>query len=194
MAALFATVQRHLDARFEPQTALDFGCGVGRVLVPLASRCREVLGLDVSATMLEEARQSCPRHGVENVRLQRSDAIELESLGSFGLVHSFIVFQHIEPSLGCELFERLIACGAPSGVSVCQFAYAAKDKRPRWRRWLRRHRVRLTGLFVSKMETIPYDLNRLFRLLQERGITRVHVELTDHDHYGAILFFRQPHR
>src|SRR5258708_37829538 len=33
---LFATIQRHIDPQFAPKNILDFGCGVGRLLVPFA--------------------------------------------------------------------------------------------------------------------------------------------------------------
>ncbi len=39
---------------------LDLGCGIGRVAAALAPHCRSVLGLDVSAGMVAEARR---RHG-----------------------------------------------------------------------------------------------------------------------------------
>src|SRR5882762_1792622 len=54
---VFRTIVRHLDPDFAPATALEFGCGVGRVLVPLARRCPSVVGVDVSASMLAEARR-----------------------------------------------------------------------------------------------------------------------------------------
>ena len=38
---------------------LDLGCGIGRVAAALAPRCRAVLGLDVSAGMVAEARRRC---------------------------------------------------------------------------------------------------------------------------------------
>lgn len=38
---------------------LDLGCGIGRVATALSPRCRSVLGLDVSAGMVAEARRRC---------------------------------------------------------------------------------------------------------------------------------------
>lgn len=46
---------------------LDFGCGIGRLAVAMAPRCRSILGLDVSAGMLAEARRRCA--GWPGVRL-----------------------------------------------------------------------------------------------------------------------------
>src|SRR5436190_21944086 len=48
-----------IDPAFTPQRALNFGCGVGRLLIPLAGIAEEVVGLDVSESMLKEARKNC---------------------------------------------------------------------------------------------------------------------------------------
>src|SRR5688500_10455568 len=39
-----------------PRRALDFGCGVGRLTQALAERFDAVVGVDVAASMIEEAR------------------------------------------------------------------------------------------------------------------------------------------
>ena len=33
----FAFIRRHIDAGFAPARSLDFGCGVGRLLIPIAA-------------------------------------------------------------------------------------------------------------------------------------------------------------
>jgi SAM-dependent methyltransferase len=38
----------------DPQTALDLGCGTGRLAIPLAARGYQVLGVDLSHRMLEQ--------------------------------------------------------------------------------------------------------------------------------------------
>ena len=43
-----------------PQSVLDAGCGTGRVAVELARRGLDVTGVDVDASMLEEARSKAP--------------------------------------------------------------------------------------------------------------------------------------
>ena len=44
----------------EPPDVLDLGCGIGRLTAALAPRCRSVVGLDVSAGMVAEARRRHP--------------------------------------------------------------------------------------------------------------------------------------
>lgn len=58
------------------RTALDVGCGPGRLLRPLAARFASVHGVDVSGVMLAVARQRL--RDVENVRLHRGDGMTLQ--------------------------------------------------------------------------------------------------------------------
>ena len=45
---------------FAPATVLDAGCGSGRVAIELAGRGMDVVGVDVDASMLTEARRRAP--------------------------------------------------------------------------------------------------------------------------------------
>src|SRR5580765_8311271 len=49
------TIKKHFDADFSIQRALDFGCGVGRLSIPLSATCTQVVGIDASPSMLQEA-------------------------------------------------------------------------------------------------------------------------------------------
>src|SRR4051812_3426092 len=51
---VFRTIREHCDADFAPQRAFDFGCGVGRLVIPLARRAARVVGADISDAMLAE--------------------------------------------------------------------------------------------------------------------------------------------
>jgi 2-polyprenyl-3-methyl-5-hydroxy-6-metoxy-1,4-benzoquinol methylase len=43
---------------------LEIGCGTGRVTIPLAAAGVDITGLDVSASMLEEAKRKAERQGL----------------------------------------------------------------------------------------------------------------------------------
>ena len=47
-------------ASFAPASVLDAGCGTGRVAIELARRGIEVVGVDLDASMLSEARRRAP--------------------------------------------------------------------------------------------------------------------------------------
>jgi SAM-dependent methyltransferase len=102
-----------LDLR--PQTALDFGCGTGRVLIALARRCEHVVGVDISPAMLAESRRACDERGIGNVTL----ASEVPD-GEFDLVHSVLVLQHVPVRAGYRHVERLVAAVAPDGAIALQ--------------------------------------------------------------------------
>ena len=40
---LFQTIREHVDPDFSPELALDFGCGVGRIAIPLARRVAKII-------------------------------------------------------------------------------------------------------------------------------------------------------
>jgi len=120
-------IHSYVDGRFTPKRVLDFGCGVGRVLIPFAKLSSEAVGLDVSPTMIAEAKANCKEALLKNVRILQSDdeltAVKNEC-GTFDLVHSCLVFQHIPVERGMKIFQKLIDCLAPNGVGVVQFIYA----------------------------------------------------------------------
>src|SRR3954463_1763115 len=71
--AIFETIRHHLDPAFRPASALDFGCGVGRLLIPLAKRCGKAYGVDISAGMLELCAKRLRAESLDNVTLVKSD-------------------------------------------------------------------------------------------------------------------------
>jgi 2-polyprenyl-3-methyl-5-hydroxy-6-metoxy-1,4-benzoquinol methylase len=57
-AADILGIAAHLGRPVAYGTALDFGCGVGRLTIPIADRFETVLGVDVSRAMVERARST----------------------------------------------------------------------------------------------------------------------------------------
>lgn len=99
--------------------AVDFGCGVGRLSIALAERCKEVSGVDVAASMLEEARANNP-HG-DRVRFIHNDASTLPfEDDSVDFVLSLITLQHIPPRLSLRYLLEMIRIVRPGGHLVFQ--------------------------------------------------------------------------
>ena len=100
--------------------ALDFGCGVGRLSQALAPYFARVDGVDVSPAMVGLAR-SCNRHG-ERVAYHANDRPDLSIFpdGTFDLVVSSIVLQHIEPAVATRFLRELCRVLAPGGALVFQ--------------------------------------------------------------------------
>jgi SAM-dependent methyltransferase len=75
---------------------LDVGCGVGRWSRLLAARGATVTGVDISPTMIDEARRRALQEGVaERCRFEVSNVSELKVEGEFDLVLGVTVLQHI---------------------------------------------------------------------------------------------------
>jgi trans-aconitate methyltransferase len=181
-----------------PGRALDFGCGVGRLVLPLAKRVEQVVGVDVSASMIEEARRNCAEAGITNALLCVCDDQLSAVEGEFDLIHSFIVFQHIPVTRGLAIFGRLLDHLAPGGVAAVHFTYANRNAfRHRLVYQLRKsvpglHRMinALRGRPVEPlMQMNCYPLNELFAMLQAHDCHRIGVRFSNHYGIeGAILF------
>jgi len=55
---MLETIRNKIDEKFILKKVLDFGCGVGRVAIPLAESSQHVTAVDVSTSMLKEAELS----------------------------------------------------------------------------------------------------------------------------------------
>ena len=199
IASVFELIRKHLDPNFAPQTALDFGCGLGRLTLPLAKRTQYVTGADVADSMLRQARACLDRLQITNVALCKSDDSLSSVRGPFDLIHSYIVFQHIAPRRGEAIVRRMLELMKHGSIGVLHFLYrlARNPLHTTWRERLFRVKERIWLVYRAllgkpAMQMNEYHLNLLFRILQEAGIRRFHIELSDHGGaYGAVLYFQK---
>jgi SAM-dependent methyltransferase len=70
-----------LELPVQPGTALDFGCGVGRLTQALAERFGHVIGLDVAPSMVELARAHERSGGNVTYRVNRTPHGQVPSRG-----------------------------------------------------------------------------------------------------------------
>jgi 2-polyprenyl-3-methyl-5-hydroxy-6-metoxy-1,4-benzoquinol methylase len=101
-------------------SALDFGCGIGRLSRALASRFDQVHGVDISDPMIDQARRLV---GGEhpNCKFEVSVSERLPSAdGRFDLVLSNIVLQHVPPRLAAGYVREFIRVLHPSGIAIFQ--------------------------------------------------------------------------
>jgi 2-polyprenyl-3-methyl-5-hydroxy-6-metoxy-1,4-benzoquinol methylase len=99
---------------------LDVGCGVGRWSRLLARRGAQVTGIDISPTMIDEARRRAARSGVAGrCRFETQSLAELDAGERFDLVLAVTVLQHIlDPVALGTSFRRMVDHLAPSGRMV----------------------------------------------------------------------------
>jgi len=120
---VYDVLRKHADPAFAPLRVLDFGCGVGRLVVPFASLAQSVEGLDVSPSMLAEAKRNCDARGIVNASLLLSDDDLSAGVGHYDLVHSSIVLQHLQIPRGRMLFERLVQKIRPGGCGAIHVTF-----------------------------------------------------------------------
>ena len=66
-----------IDEIKKPGMAADIACGNGRHLLPLARRCKHVIGLDVSRELLKIVKKKIKEEKIKNITLLHSDAVNL---------------------------------------------------------------------------------------------------------------------
>lgn len=107
-------------------SAMDFGCGVGRLTQPLAREFNEAVGVDIASSMIAIANDlSSDLPNCKFVVNTRDDLSQFPA-ASFDFIYSHIVFQHMEPRYslaymrefgrllrdeGCTAFQVLVPDG-----------------------------------------------------------------------------------
>ena len=111
-------VMRELDERgisVRRNRCLDFGCGIGRLTQALAEYFDICDGVDISPTMIREARANNGHPDQCFFWLNDQADLKIFPDNSFDFIYSNIVLQHIEPDVSeryVREFVRLLADGA----------------------------------------------------------------------------------
>jgi len=132
-----ATGQREVDvalARLDQfggtpvtrETALDFGCGAGRLSQALAKHYEKVIGIDISAPMLATARRLDRTGGrcvfVHNTRPELATIPD----ASVDLVFTSLVLQHVPPDLAETYLREFGRVIRPGGALVALMPAATR--------------------------------------------------------------------
>ncbi len=192
-------IRDHIAAQFQPIRALDFGCGVGRLVIPFGELAKEVVGVDISEAMLNEARQNCAARDVSNVILVKGDDHLSLLSGEFNLINSVIVFQHIPSARGITLIQRLLALLNDQGVIILQFPYRAKSS-TRIANQVFQVIPLLAGFYnllkhrpfaYPIMQANCYDLNSMIHLFQLNGCANCYIESNTDRYFENVTLYAQ---
>ena len=184
------------------EAALDFGCGVGRLTRALGRRFVHAVGVDISAGMVERARAL--NDDVPGCEFRVNDAPDLAvfETGSFDLVYSSIVLQHLPSRADIERYlaeflrvarpDGLVVFGIPKHIPFPwslqprRRVYAALRRLGVSERWM----LRRTPLTPMRMTQVPEVHVRAF--LDRRGARLLHSEPIDEGPVQALRYYVSP--
>lgn len=202
IAKVLELVRTHFDREFRTRKALDFGCGPGRLVVPLTHVSDRVTGADLNPHMIEAARNNSRRLGAYEADFHLAGELEKGLPEKFDFIHSVIVFQHIPVDEGERIFARLLDHLEPGGVGALHFTVSRNA--PLWRKVI--NKMRLFGPLNSCINVMQgkdvnypfaqmnlYDLPRLLQMLHARGIENTFLwNSTDGEYLSSMIPFRSP--
>jgi len=198
-------IESATGATLDGRRALDYGCGVGRLAVPLAQQCEHVYGIDISTATLKAASENAEREGVSNVDWLEPDALAGLS-GKYDFVLTVHVLQHIRARKGEQIFRQLVRGLQVDGVGwigvimrpshpvarVLRYTFRSRsDFRPRRKSGF----YKPFDLQYFYMTRNSCSLNRLGRILAEEGVDNWHVRFNagkiPRAHDAATIVFRK---
>ena len=140
------------------QTALDFGCGVGRLTQALAGYFDRVYGVDLAPSMLELAKKY-NKHGDRcNYVLNETDDLILFMDNTFDFIYTNIVLQHMEPEYSKRYIKEFLRVIAPGGLIIFQLPSEPIDVVP-----APRSRRSLKGTIRRQLPRFLLDFYRTIR-------------------------------
>jgi ubiquinone/menaquinone biosynthesis C-methylase UbiE len=150
-----ATVRRRRLGRGR-SVALDFGCGVGRITQALADHFERVVGVDISDTMISQAR-GLNQHG-DRCQYFSGDLSRFPD-ATFDMVFCLYVIQHIPRSMQSDILREFVRVVKPEGLIVCQIPAPphgiAGLRRKLVPRWLSELKFRLSYRNAPLIEMNP---------------------------------------
>jgi 2-polyprenyl-3-methyl-5-hydroxy-6-metoxy-1,4-benzoquinol methylase len=111
-------------------SALDFGCGAGRLSQALARHFERVTGVDVAESMIDLARSFNKYPGRCEYVLNTVPNLSRFADGSFDFSCSLLVLQHVGPELAEQYVHDLVRVLRPGGFAAFQLPSLRVDAEP----------------------------------------------------------------
>ena len=148
------------------RSALDFGCGIGRLSQALADRFDKVYGIDISPKMIELAGTHNRKGARVEYRCNPAGDLAHFADGSIDMIYSWITLQHVRPRYARRYMQEFLRVLAPGGLLLFQYPskpISWRSRLGRWRALMSTHRP----MYMNGM-----DREAVIELL-ERGGGRV---------------------
>lgn len=154
-----------------PGRALDFGCGVGRLTQALADTFAEVVGIDIAASMVEQARRWNRAGDRVRYLVNAADDLALLDDASFDFVFSRITLQHVPPAAALRYIAEFVRVLKPGGVGMFQVPAGRVPRTAAGRWWYRVQRQHLRRLWKAVRGKPPIEMHRVPRAEVEAALT-----------------------
>jgi len=185
--------QRIVDELIGPGTRiLEIGCGTGTLAVMAAKKGAYVTGFDVSAGMLDVAREKVRTEGLDSVvELKETGVSGMEHFeeGSFDLVASTLVFSELSPDEQRYALKHARRALKPGG----KIAIADEVKPRSLKNRLLHSLVRLPMLIVTFMltQTTTRAVEGLEEMVKAAGFKIENIERSSFDSFLYLVAVRE---
>ena len=176
IASILAVVER-AGIKLRRGSALDFGCGVGRLTQALAEPFHEVHGVDVAESMIAEARRHNRRGERCSYHLSTTSRLPFDA-GRFDFVLSLITLQHMPAGPASRYISEFVRVLAPGGVACFQIPSTPVEPAAEGGAWARVRRLlrrAAPGPVRAMVRGASLSLSRR-RAFEMHGIPRARVE------------------
>jgi S-adenosylmethionine-diacylgycerolhomoserine-N-methlytransferase len=143
--------------KHRPRRILEIGCGTGKNLAELARSFpeAEIVGLDLSAEMLEKARKKVGAYGPRVSLLQRVYNASVSDGDPFDL----IVFSYCLTMINPGYTEVLRLCKQDLSANGCLAVVDFHDSKfAGFRRWMALNHVRMDGQILDALQSSGFQL------------------------------------
>lgn len=110
---------KRIKPGFSFGSALDFGCGVGRLTQGLANHFEKAVGVDIAASMIKLAKEKNKKGNCTYFLNEKND-LALVQTAEFDFIFSEITLQHMEPKYAKNYIVEFLRLLRPSGVAMFQ--------------------------------------------------------------------------
>lgn len=141
---------------------LEIGCGIGRILIPMASIFGEAIGIDVSKEMVKTGNEYIKN--IPNCRILENNGSDLNMFpnDSFDFCYSVLVFQHMPKKEIIKKYVQEIArVLKKNGIFWFQVRGTVPTKQHEITTW--------NGVRLSSQEIHEMAENNQFEILEENG-------------------------
>lgn len=168
-----------LGLRPEPNYAMDFGCGAGRITQAMCRYFDRVVGVDIADSMVELAETNNRFSGTCRYLVTKKANLEICDDDTFDFIISLLTLQHIRPEYTRNYLCEFIRILKPGGLIIFDLPEEVKGIS---------HRIH--GFSIKYLNTF---LNKVFDkpIMEMYGVDRGTIEKIVRSHGGNIMYIEK---